>query len=81
MNKEMIEIMEIKDNLKELQKTTEEEIAKINKKVKDGKVENKKLIQTKFEEMMDTLHFNIENNPNMPKIEKISNEDEINELT
>ena len=87
MNKEMIEIMELKDNFADFKKNTEDEIEKINKRVKDGKIDNKKLIQAKFEEMMDTLNYSMEKNPNIAKSEgntenseKIA-EDEINELT
>ena len=32
MNKEMIEIMELKDNMKVLEKTTKDELEKLNKK-------------------------------------------------
>lgn len=39
----MVEILEIKENMKELKKTTEEEIAKISKKVKENKSDNKKI--------------------------------------
>ena len=77
MNKEMLEILEIKENLNELKKSTNAEIAKIAKKVKDSKNDNNRFIQSKFEEIMESYSFSINNNPNL---EKFLNEEEINEL-
>lgn len=71
MNKEMVEIMELKGELQELKTTTEEQITSITKRIKDNKNENKKLIETKFEEIMDTVNFSVNNNPNISKKEDI----------
>ena len=67
MNKEMVEIMELKGELKELKTTTEEELTRLSKKIKDNKNDNTKLIESKFEEIMDTVNFTVNNNPNIAK--------------
>ena len=77
MNKEMLEILEIKESLNDFKKSTNAEIGKISKKVNDSKNENKRFIQSKFEEIMESYSFSINNNPNL---EKFLNEDEVNKL-
>ena len=42
MNKEMVEIMELKGELRELKTTTEEELTRLSKKIKDNKNDNTK---------------------------------------
>lgn len=63
MNKEMVEILEMKEELNSLKLSTQEEIEKLSKKVKESKNESKKLIESKFEEIIDTVNFSVNNNP------------------
>lgn len=96
MGKEMVEIMEIREDLNNLKTSTKEELDKISKKLKDSKLDNKKMIESKFEEILDTVNFSVNNNPNIftgegKSVDKIidskmteyekSKEDEIAELT
>lgn len=67
MNKEMVEILEMKEELNALKLSTQEEIEKLSKKVKDSKNESKKLIESKFEEIIDTVNFSVNNNPKVGK--------------
>ena len=65
MNKEMVEIMELKDEVRELKKNTKDELDKLSKKFKDNRTDNKKLIQEKFEEIMESYSYSLKNNPKL----------------
>ena len=80
MNKEMVEIMEIKEDLKKLKASTQEELSKMLKKVQDNKTENKKLIESRFEEILDTVKFSIDNNPNVAGSSRKSTSNELEKI-
>ena len=62
MNKEIMEIVEIKNEIEDLKKLNAEENEKINKKIKEVKASSKKLIEGKFEEIFETFNFSMQNN-------------------